>query len=205
MARQWRERHSQAGDRRVTGSNFRAPAGLAADALARLTIKQALDRVGAGFAAAEFEAAAQDARLLLLAASGLDWARLIAAPETPLSCEAAMTLAASAARRLAREPVSRILGVREFWGLDFVVTPAVLDPRPDTETVVEAALRAVAARRGDALKVLDLGTGSGALLAARLSELPAAVGVGVDVSPEAAAVAAGNLRRLGFGDRKSVV
>lgn len=100
-------------------------------------------------------------------------------------------------RRSNGEPVAYLTGVREFWSLELAVTPDVLIPRPDSETVVEAALAA----RPDAGRVLDLGTGSGALLLAVLSVLPAATGLGVDASPAALAVAAGNAARLGLADR----
>ena len=103
-------------------------------------------------------------------------------------------------RRAVREPVSHILGRREFWSLDFAVTRACLDPRPDSETVVEAVLSKLADwNRG--WRILDLGTGSGCLLLALLSELPNATGLGVDKSPEALAVALGNARRLGLVTR----
>ena len=106
---------------------------------------------------------------------------------------------------MAREPVSRILGRREFWGLPFVVGPGVLDPRPDTEGLVGAVLDALGGRRDAPLRLLDLGTGSGAILAALLHELPNAFGVGLDHSPQACAVAATNLRALGLAARACVV
>jgi release factor glutamine methyltransferase len=108
-------------------------------------------------------------------------------------------------RRLAGEPMTRILGRREFWGLSFAVTSAVLDPRSDTETLVEAALRALSARRNAPLRLLDLGTGSGALLCALLTELPNAIGLGVDLSPAAAEVASANLHALDLAARGAIV
>ena len=102
-------------------------------------------------------------------------------------------------RRAAGEPVAYITGSREFWSLDLRVTPDVLIPRPDSETLVEAALAHFTDRAP--ATILDLGTGSGALLLATLSEWPCATGVGVDASAAALAVAADNGRRLGFGDR----
>ncbi len=107
-------------------------------------------------------------------------------------------------RRLDREPVSRIVGEREFWSLTFELTDSVLDPRPDSETLVEAVLSAVP-DRGAPVRLLDLGTGSGCLLAALLRELPAAAGVGVDVEPAALRVARRNLARHGLRRRARLV
>jgi release factor glutamine methyltransferase len=104
------------------------------------------------------------------------------------------------ARRAAHEPVSRIVGHRHFWTLNLSVTPDTLDPRPDTETLIEAAVAAIPDRKTP-LTVLDLGTGTGALLIALLSEYPEATGVGVDLSPGALAVAKANAEAHGVGDR----
>lgn len=101
-------------------------------------------------------------------------------------------------RRVAGEPVAYIIGAREFWSLDLKVTPDVLIPRPDSETLIVAALEA---RKTPPQRILDLGTGSGALLLAALSEWPQATGLGVDASPAALAVAKGNAEHLGFGAR----
>jgi len=103
------------------------------------------------------------------------------------------------------EPISRLRGAREFWSLDLAIGPAALDPRADTETLVAAALAAFAGRRREAVRVLDLGTGSGAILCALLTELPGASGVAVDLSPQAAAVARANLTACGLGDRARVI
>lgn len=116
---------------------------------------------------------------------------------------AAAGLAQLAARRLAREPVHRILGRRAFWTLDLAITPAVLDPRPDTETLVEAALALAGPRRP--ARILDLGTGSGALLCALLVEWPEAIGIGVDRSIEACRVARRNAEVCGLGARALIV
>ena len=148
------------------------------------------------------EAPAREAALVLRAA-GLKPTDLIVEPDAPLGAAAA-DAQRYAARRLSGEPLSRILGRREFWGLEFALTPETLDPRPDTETIVEAALAAFAARRGEAVRIVDFGVGSGALLAALLSELPAARGVGVDLSPGAAAQARANLESLGLEARAEI-
>ena len=114
---------------------------------------------------------------------------------------------ALAARRLKREPVARILGRKEFWSLTLAVTPDVLVPRPETETVVEAALDALGrdGKKMERLRILDIGTGSGALLLALLSELPNAVGLGTDISAAALAVARENAERNGLNDRCTFV
>ena len=156
------------------------------------------------FRAAGRDGSDLDARLLVCAACGIDHLALVRDPDLPL-CEAAGTLADYAARRLVGEPVSRILGRREFWGLSFEISPDVLDPRPDTEGLVGAVLDALGGRRVEPQRLLDLGTGSGAILAALLHELPGAFGIGVDRSPEACHVAATNLRALGLDARSAVV
>ncbi|MCB2073169.1 MAG: peptide chain release factor N(5)-glutamine methyltransferase [Novosphingobium sp.] len=111
------------------------------------------------------------------------------------------SLDALVARRLGHEPIAYIVGHREFYGLDFRVSPAVLIPRPDSETLVEAALAA----RPDARSVLDCGTGSGALLLAVLANLPAAQGTGIDISPDALEIARANAVALGLDDRARMV
>ena len=146
-----------------------------------------------------------DARLLLLAATGLDRVALVRDPDRALAPEAAARFEALLDRRAAREPVSRILGRREFWGLTLRITPDVLDPRPDTETLVETVLDALGDRRKAPLKILDLGTGSGAILCALLSELPASTGWALDHSATACRVARGNLETCGFVARALVV
>jgi release factor glutamine methyltransferase len=144
-----------------------------------------------------------DARVLVGHALGLDHAALAAQPERRLTDQEAGAVADLARRRLAREPVARILGVKEFWGLPFRLNAETLVPRPETETVVEAVL-AVAAR-DRLLRVADLGVGSGAILLALLSELPTASGIGTDRYPRALAVARDNAQRLGLADRAGFV
>ncbi|PPQ31545.1 peptide chain release factor N(5)-glutamine methyltransferase [Rhodopila globiformis] len=107
-------------------------------------------------------------------------------------------------RRLAHEPLAHILGRREFWSLDFQVSPATLIPRPDSETLVAAALTAYSGKPPPQT-ILDLGTGTGCLLLALLHEFPAAFGVGVDIAPDAARLARGNAIRLGLADRAAFV
>ena len=159
------------------------------------------------FAAAGLDTPALDARVLVGHALGLDHAALAGAAERALDPEERERIAALTARRLAREPVARIVGTKEFWGLPLRVTSAVLVPRPETETVVEIALAALD-RDGDRARPLciaDLGTGSGALLLALLSELPNAYGFGIDLSEAALAVARDNAERLGLGARAAFV
>jgi len=161
----------------------------------------AVAEVAQRLAAAGVEDSVREASLLMRRAAGLSAAALIAHPEAPLG-SAAARVEAFAQRRALGEPLSRIAGRREFWGRDFIVTPDVLDPRADTETLVEAALAALSARKGEALRVVDFGVGSGAILAALLSEWRQATGLGVDASAAAAEVAARNL--AGFGERAAV-
>jgi release factor glutamine methyltransferase len=117
-----------------------------------------------------------------------------------LTAEQEAVLEALVRRRQRREPIAYILGAKEFWSLGFEVDPAVLIPRPESETLVEAVLEQIGDRTA-ALRILDLGTGSGCLLLALLSELPRAVGLGIDDSPAALAVAKRNAERLGLASR----
>ncbi|MGO4129817.1 peptide chain release factor N(5)-glutamine methyltransferase [Inquilinus sp. YAF38] len=162
------------------------------------SIAEALRDGTARLAAAGIDSAMSDARLLLMHALGIDRTGLLTRAAEPLPPEAAGRYADHLARRAAREPVSRILGRREFWSLDFALGPATLDPRPDSETLVEAALAAAPDRP---LRVLDLGTGTGCLLLAVLHDRAAAFGIGVDRSEAAARVARDNARALGLADR----
>lgn len=125
----------------------------------------------------------------------------LAGGRDPIDEAAAIRLNDALLRRLAGEPLWRILGAREFWGLSFALSPATLEPRPDSETLVEAALSHLAARRHDELRLLDLGTGTGCLLIATLREFPQASGLGIDLSPDAVATATGNAARNGIAER----
>jgi release factor glutamine methyltransferase len=151
-------------------------------------------------AAAGIEDARAEAWLLLAAAVGRPRANLIAGDPDGLTAEQERRLEDMVRRRLAREPMAYILGEKEFWSLPFRVSPAVLIPRPETETVVDAALAQVL-DRGAPLRILDLGTGSGCLLLALLSELPQATGLGVDLAPEALTLAGINAERLNLAGR----
>lgn len=148
-----------------------------------------------------------DARIIVGHALGLDHTALAAQSSRMLAADEAGAIAALSARRLAREPVARLLGRKEFWGLPLKVNAETLLPRPETETVVEAALTAVDRddRRARTLRVADLGTGSGALLLALLSELPNAFGVGTDISFAALRCARDNAAALGLSTRASFV
>jgi release factor glutamine methyltransferase len=149
--------------------------------------------------AAGVDSPAIDARLLLEAAAEVSRTDIITDPHRALAADAAERLEAFVARRERREPVSQILGRRAFWTIMLKVSGGVLTPRPETETLVEVALRAFPAERS--FTVLDLGVGSGALLLAILAERPAARGLGVDVSEEALAVARENAANLGLAGR----
>jgi release factor glutamine methyltransferase len=168
-----------------------------------LTIDSARRALAARFAAAGIESPELDARMLAGAALDLDLTALITQGRHSLGTEEAARLEALAQRRLAREPVARILGVKEFWGLPLKLSADTLVPRPDTETVVEAALDHVRAAGSIAqpLQIADLGTGSGAILLALLSELPHGFGVGTDISEDALRTARANAIAVGLGKR----
>ncbi len=147
----------------------------------------------------EIAAAAQQ-----LAAAGIANPRHEARLLHALAAGEGARLADYVRRRAAHEPYSRIRGAREFWSLDFALSPDTLDPRPDSETLIEAALAALR-DRATPLRVVDLGTGTGALLLALLSEYPNATGLGVDVLPGAVATAARNAATLGLANRAQFV
>jgi release factor glutamine methyltransferase len=225
-----------------------------------LTLGGAVRKLGRLFEGAGLASPQLDARILVAEACGRDVNSLILDRDAAVSADAAAQIASFAARHLAGEPVSRILGRREFWGLTFHITPDTLDPRPETELLVETVLAHIEARggewgqgrpphpsplpkgrggrscvllpkvkdnsgvpsplgekdrmRGDfatspsaskhaPLRILDLGTGSGCILGALLSELPEARGIGIDRSEATLAVARDNLSRLGLRDRAS--
>lgn len=165
------------------------------------TVDQARRALARTFREAGLDSPDLDARLLIGHALSLDHTGLAVDAARCLSGPEAQRIGALATRRLAREPIAYIVGVKEFWGLPLRVSRATLVPRPETETVVEAALGAGGPARGRPLRIADLATGSGAILLALLSELPNAVGIGTDISAEALAVAQSNAGALGLGSR----
>jgi release factor glutamine methyltransferase len=149
--------------------------------------------------AAGIETASLDARLLLQHISGVDHGALIGRPETEVSGDVAARFRDIIDRRASHEPVSRIIGVREFYGRNFRLSPATLDPRPDTETLISVALALL--RDKPAPRILDLGTGSGAIAVTLLAELPDAQAIATDISPQALETATINARENGVGSR----
>jgi release factor glutamine methyltransferase len=144
----------------------------------------------------------RDARFLLQGILGIDGAQMLSRSAHPLGV-AAQRVSEAARRRAGHEPVSRILGYRAFYGREFIVTPDVLDPRPDTEAAIDLALEIIKSRglSDRALSIADVGTGSGILIVTLLAELPNARGVATDISPAALDVARRNAAALGVADR----
>jgi release factor glutamine methyltransferase len=144
--------------------------------------------------------ARREARLILALALEVDPAMVLGYPERELDAGQRARLDRLIARRLKHEPFSRLKGIREFWSLDFALSPETLDPRPDSETVIEAALAHLPDRRAP-LRLVDFGTGTGCLLLALLSELPNATGLGIDILPGAVEIARRNAASLGLSAR----
>jgi len=167
-----------------------------AEALAAL--KKRLDADG-------IDTAADDARLLFQAATGLSRLEFVTCPEALMARDHLEILEAFAIRRMRDEPTSRIIGHRGFWSIDLLVAKEVLDPRPDTEVVIEATLAVARNRRSETLSILDLGSGSGAISCALLSELPNAQVLAVDLSHAACLATAANLSRCGYLHRAKVI
>lgn len=169
----------------------------------RVILRRAAERLLAVHAAEDLDEAALEADLLYGAAIGFGRARVIAAGALPADPEARATFETLLARRLQHEPLAYILGTREFYGMTFAVGPGCLIPRPETETLVEAALAAIAEhpRHRRLVRVADIGTGSGAIALAIAQHAPAANVYGVDVSSEALTWAARNMRRFGLAER----
>jgi release factor glutamine methyltransferase len=165
-----------------------------------VTLRDAIAAAAARLGQAGVDTPRLDAELLLLHVAQRDRAWLVGHRDDPADAALLAAFEPLVQRRLAREPVSRIMGEREFWSLPFRLAPDTLDPRPDTETLVELVLE-LAGERGRAWRILDLGTGSGCILLALLSELPQAHGTGVDIAPGAVAAARFNAERLGLAAR----
>lgn len=172
--------------------------------------QEALREVITRLRAAGIDTPALDARGLLMHAAGLTTTQLYAWPDEPLSADSLARLALATDRRLAGEPLARILGEWEFWGLSFALAPSTLVPRPDTEVLIDAALvehaRIAAIKPDSGFRFLDLGTGSGCIAVALMHELRQknagrnVEGVAVDLSREAAATARENARRHNVAD-----
>ena len=165
----------------------------------RLSLGQAHTAAARLLREARIAAPELDARLLLCHAAGLTHEAYVAGINDALAPDAAARFGAYVARRLAGEPVSRIVGIREFYGRPFRIDASTLDPRPDTETLIESALALAGGEQP--LKLLDLGTGTGCILVTLLAELPRATGIGIDKSLAALEVAGSNAESLGVGDR----
>jgi release factor glutamine methyltransferase len=177
------------------------------ESLAGQTVETARRALTARFESAAIESASLDARLLAGHVLGLDLTGLITSAQRQLTPDEAARLDDFARRRLAGEPIARIVGEKEFWGLPLALSPATLVPRPDTETVVELALELLRAdaANGRPLRIADLGTGSGAILLALLSELPTATGFGTDISEQALQTAAANAVRARLANRATFI
>lgn len=163
-----------------------------------MDVQDALNQATVRLARAGVDTPRLDAELLMTHALDRTREELFLVPARALESGETEVFEALMQRRAAREPVARILGAREFWSLDFTLNAATLVPRPDSETLVQAALDEMAGRKNAAPRILDLGTGSGCLLLALLSELPAATGVGLDCDQEAVAAARQNAHNLGL-------
>ena len=161
------------------------------------TIASARQALRELLAQAGIDSADADARLLIAHALDIERTTVLTHGERKLTADEIKKIDALAARRLAHEPVARIIGAKEFWSLALAVGPDVLVPRPETETVVELVLDGVVndALRMESLRILDIGTGSGALLLALLTEFPSATGTGTDISEAALQVARANAER----------
>jgi release factor glutamine methyltransferase len=169
------------------------------------TVDSARRALTARFKSAGIDSAELDARLLVGAALRLDLTGLITSADRALTSNESNHLESLAQRRIDGEPVARILGQKEFWGLPLKLSAATLVPRPDTETVVEFALEIVRASSASPKRIADIGTGTGAILLALLHELPDAFGVGTDISLNALETARRNAADLGLTSRAGFI
>lgn len=168
------------------------------------SLKTALQRATDFLFQAGVEDASRDARILLSCATDVRMSELISGTPAHLDPKSAALFSEFILRRSRREPVSRILGARSFWKYDFLIGSGVLDPRPDSETIVEAAVSLMNGRLSHELRIVDFGVGSGALLCSLLGEFPNASGIGIDLSEDACAIAQTNLAKLGFAGRGQI-
>jgi len=160
------------------------------------SLKQLYDSLSKKLESADADVAAQEARIILHNRTGLDWSDIIAYPDKEISADQLRLIRQDLNERLNGKPISRIYGVGSFWGLDFKVTPETLDPRADTETIIERAIELYKDNPPDT--ILDMGTGTGCILMALLKEFPDANGVALDISQKALAVAKENAKNLGL-------
>lgn len=166
------------------------------------TVAVAIKRLSDAFARVGIDNARLDARILVGRALGVSAGETALHADRVLDDGSAQRLTSWADRRLAREPIGRILGEREFWRLTFELVPDTLEPRPDSEALVAAVLEA---NKNRAPRILDLGTGTGCLLIALLKEIPEARGLGIDQAPGAVACAARNAARAGVEARAEFI
>ena len=167
------------------------------------TVGSLLRRWTAELSRSGVESAGGDVRRLVAAVLDVPAAALLSEPNRALTDAQLSTLGRYVARRIEREPVSRIIGWRDFYGRPFTISPATLDPRPESETLIEAALEIAREEAWEQPRILDVGTGSGCLLLTLLCELPHSHGVGTDVSAQALSIARANARHLGLTQRAS--
>ncbi|RTL69378.1 MAG: peptide chain release factor N(5)-glutamine methyltransferase [Hyphomicrobiales bacterium] len=165
------------------------------------TVASVQMRVARALAEAGIAQAGDEARRLMAVALGWSAADLVSRSRDALDQAAQNAVAHILERRLRHEPLSRIVGYREFYGRNFKVTPATLDPRADTETLIDAALQTFADERAKPLRILDIGTGTGAIILTLLCEFPNATGVAADISDTALEVARENAQTLGVSAR----